>query len=61
MTKKIDMEAWVELFHEVGLSDEQMKQWHRLFEKRYPQSHADFLVWLGISDVQVAEIRAAFK
>ncbi len=61
MQTKIDKDAWVAMFKEIGLSDQQMKQWHQLFEKRHPESHEEFLSWLGISSKEVAKIRAMCK
>jgi len=49
---------WVALFKEIGLSDDQMHQWHRLFEARHPEGHEAFLVWLGLNADEVARIRS---
>ncbi|MCC6750591.1 MAG: hypothetical protein IT371_23215 [Deltaproteobacteria bacterium] len=50
-------EAWVELFHEVGLDDEAMHRWHVAFEKRWPEAHGSFLAWLGLGEPEVERIR----
>ncbi len=34
---------WVGLFREMGMSDDDMMKWHRLFEARHPDGHAVFL------------------
>jgi hypothetical protein len=57
MQKHINKEDWVALFREVGLNDATMSKWHQLFEERYPEGHADFLNWLGLSSSEVAKIR----
>lgn len=57
MAEKIGKENWVAMFAEIGLTDEQMTAWHRLFEKRHPEHHQDFLAWLGIPVAEIAEIR----
>jgi hypothetical protein len=46
------------MFREVGLTDEAMKKWHKLFETRHPEGHKDFLTWLGISSDEINTIRA---
>ena len=35
----MNKDAWVFLFREIGLSDTQMRQWHRAFERQYPAQH----------------------
>jgi hypothetical protein len=45
---------WVELFREIGLDEDQMTRWHRLFEARYPSQHQAFLEWLGIGGVRLS-------
>jgi hypothetical protein len=57
MQKKVNKEGWVDMFKEVGLSDADMEKWHRLFEARHPESHGEFLAWLGIPDEEIAGIR----
>ena len=61
MSKKISKEDWVALFKKIGLSDDQMKQWHRLFETQHPESHQEFLAWLGIPAAEIAQIRSHSK
>ena len=56
MEKQLNVEAWIAMFREIGLDDEKMKIWHRLFERRYPEGHQHFLAWLGCSDREIAEI-----
>ena len=59
--QNVNKEEWVDLFREIGLSEEDMLKWHRLFEARHPEGHAGFLAWLGLSASEVAEIRAKSK
>lgn len=54
----MNVTEWTELFAEIGLSDEQMQQWHGLFEAKYPEEHQRFLEWLQIDAPRIAEIRA---
>jgi hypothetical protein len=48
---------WVQLFREIGLDDEAMRAWHRLFEDRHPQAHQSFLEWLGLPEGVIRDIR----
>lgn len=61
MNKKVNKENWVAMFREIGLSDDQMARWHQLFDTRHPEGHEDFLVWLGISSDEIADIRSSSK
>ncbi len=58
MQKNVNKEDWITMFREAGLSDEEMKKWHRLFEARHPEGHNDFLAWLGIPPDEINRIRA---
>lgn len=61
MPKRVNKEDWVAMFRDIGLSDDQMTKWHQLFETRHPESHEEFLVWIGISSDEIARIRASSK
>ena len=54
----MDKDQWVALFREIGLDDDTMLQWHRLFENRHPQAHQSFLEWLQIPEEDIQRIRA---
>ena len=56
-TNEFGKEAWVELFRELGLSEEQMLRWHSLFEGKWPDDHQRFLAWLGIGEAEIKSIR----
>lgn len=58
MSDVMNKDQWVELFREIGLDDDTMLQWHRLFESRYPRGHQSFLEWLQIPGDEIARIRA---
>ena len=58
MQGKVNKEDWVAMFRDVGMSDDTMMKWHRLFETRHPEGHEDFLIWLGISSDEINKIRA---
>jgi hypothetical protein len=57
-SKVMNKENWVSLFREIGLDDETMSKWHKLFEARYPDGHQSFLEWLNISQDEISLIRA---
>jgi MerR family transcriptional regulator, thiopeptide resistance regulator len=58
---RLDKKAWVKLLRAGGMSAEDMHRWHSAFESRVPESHRDFLLWLGISPEQADRIRLASK
>jgi len=58
MKKHVTKEEWVAMFADIGLDQNQMKQWHKLFESRHPDGHQGFLEWLGIPPKEIDEIRA---
>lgn len=59
--QKVFKDEWVSMFREIGLDEETMMKWHRLFESRHPDAHRSFLEWLGLSSEKIAEIRAASR
>jgi hypothetical protein len=58
MQNNVNKEQWVAMFKEIGMTDETMMKWHRVFEKRHPDGHTAFLKWLGISSEEINKIRA---
>lgn len=54
----INVERWTDIMRAAGLSDEDMHNWHRQFEKMEPEAHREFLESLGIEAQRVAEIRS---
>ncbi len=61
MSKTVNKEDWVAMFRDMGMSDETMMKWHRLFETRNPEGHKDFLTWLGIPSDEINKIRTACR
>ena len=57
MGKHVSLDEWVSMFREIGLDDEAMHKWHRLFEARHPEEHQSFLEWLGLSEGDIRRIR----
>lgn len=50
-------EKWVSLLKASGLSEADMDQWHKNFEKNSPDKHQEFLEFLGIPPETIKEIR----
>ena len=57
MKTKVSKEQWVSMFEAIGLSEEKMMAWHRVFETRHPEAHAEFLGWLEIDSQEIKAIR----
>jgi len=51
------VDQWVEMFEGVGLDQAQRRQWHQLFEQRYPAAHQSFLEWLGLDEAKIKDVR----
>jgi hypothetical protein len=58
MKNQVTVNEWIALFREIGLDDETMKKWHKLFETRHPEGHRSFLEWLGLPAQEIERIRA---
>ena len=61
MEGNVSKEEWVALFRQIGLTDSDMDNWHRAFEKCHPDGHAGFLAWLGLSAEEIADIRTRYR
>jgi len=55
--RMVTKEKWVEIMRAAGFSEEQMRRWHREFEKSAPAEHQEFLEFLHIPPEEVKEIR----
>ena len=53
MTRK----RWSGIMRAAGMSDEDMRNWHREFEAREPSAHQEFLESLNIDSKEIARIR----
>jgi hypothetical protein len=53
----VTIEECKKRFQAVGLDEQAMGKWHRLFEAENPEGHQSFLEWLGASAEQIAAIR----
>jgi len=56
--RTLSKQTWTEMFRAIGMSDEEMRQWHANFEKNMPSAHADFLHSLGLDAAEIQRIRA---
>ena len=50
-------ERWSSIMRAAGMSDEDMRNWHREFEAREPAAHQEFLESLNIDPEEIARIR----
>lgn len=57
-TRTLSKDSWSAMFAAIGLSEEDMRQWHARFEKSMPEAHADFLHSLGLAAEEIRRIRA---
>jgi DNA-binding transcriptional MerR regulator len=53
----INKERWVDIMRAAGLSDQDMQNWHKQFEKMEPDAHQEFLESLGIKADEIIKIR----
>ncbi len=58
MQNEVSVKEWVAMFREIGLDDETMMKWHRIFESRHPAAHRSFLEWLDLPAEEIEGIRA---
>lgn len=54
----MDKKRWTSIMRAAGMSDQDMRNWHREFEAREPEAHQEFLESLHIDAAEVARIRA---
>jgi len=45
------------VFREAGFSDEDMHNWHKAFEKLYPEKHQAFLEHIKVDKQEIEKIR----
>ena len=57
----ITKDRWVEIMRAAGLSDDDMHNWHRQFERLEPDAHQEFLESLGIAPEEIRKIRERFR
>jgi len=55
--KMVTKQKWVEVMRNAGFTEEQMRTWHKEFEKAAPSEHQEFLEFLHIPADEVSRIR----
>lgn len=58
-SRVLNKEAWTALMRAAGMNENEMREWHRCFERRSPEAHEDFLESLGLSPREIRKIRHA--
>jgi DNA-binding transcriptional MerR regulator len=53
----VNKDRWVEIMRAAGLSDQDMHNWHRQFERLEPEAHQEFLQSLSIPAAEIDSIR----
>lgn len=56
--KMVTKQKWVEVMRKAGFTEDQMRNWHKEFEKAAPEEHQEFLEFLHIPAEEAARIRA---
>ncbi len=56
-TKNMTKDKWVSIMKAAGFSEDDMRRWHREFEKAAPEDHNEFLKYLHIPDAEIQTIR----
>ena len=56
-TKNMTKEKWVSIMKASGFSEDDMRRWHREFEKAAPEDHNEFLAYLHIPAAEIKSIR----
>lgn len=51
-------EKFVSVLKAAGLTEEEMRRFHREFEKNAPEDHQEFLEFLKIAPEEIQQIRA---
>ena len=57
----VTKERWVDIMVAAGMSEEDMMNWHKQFEKMEPEAHQDFLESLSIDAEEITKIRTWSK
>jgi hypothetical protein len=50
-------EKWVSIMKAAGFNEDDMRRWHREFEKAAPEDHNEFLAYLHIPSAEIRSIR----
>ena len=50
-------EQWVEVLDAAGVDQDGRTRWHQELERRYPEGHQAFLLWLQLPEDEISMIR----
>jgi hypothetical protein len=53
----VTKEKWTSIMRAAGLTEEDMRRWHKEFEKSAPEEHQEFLEFLHIPAEEIRTIR----
>ncbi|WP_261858713.1 MerR family transcriptional regulator [Photobacterium sanguinicancri] len=53
----LNKSRWIEIMKAAGLTDENMKNWHKQFETMEPEAHQAFLESINIDAEEIKTIR----
>lgn len=56
-SRSMSKASWTRMFRAIGMTDDDMRQWHANFEETLPDAHRDFLESLGLDAAEVKRIR----
>jgi len=56
-TKNMTKDKWASIMKAAGFSEDDMRRWHREFEKAAPEDHNEFLAYLHIPAAEITSIR----
>ncbi len=56
--KNMNKEKWVAIMKAAGFAEDDMRKWHREFERAAPEDHQEFLEYLKIPQTEIQRIRA---
>jgi len=56
-TSAMTKEKWVSILHAAGFKEEDMRRWHKQFERQAPDEHQQFLEYLQIPAEEIDGIR----
>ncbi|WP_028866178.1 MerR family transcriptional regulator [Psychromonas aquimarina] len=57
----VNKQRWVEIMKAAGLNEQDMRNWHKQFEKMEPDAHQEFLESLSIGSDEIKTIRSWSK
>ena len=55
--KDMNKEKWVAIMKAAGFADDDMRKWHKEFERAAPEDHQEFLEYLKIPKAEIERIR----